>query len=301
MNTNKKIACLRIRLKGFEEPDTKSQLEGFLDPGKYIIDEYRRNYPDEDTDYALVQAPSLGAGDTWLCVRWKDNNYADIMDEPVFQVDGQLFEKDPLAIPEEAMIKRLAEFKEFTYDRDEARYPFKLPGINLPEAPPKYNNCCTFVEGLLVRSWADVHENFTWSSKRHAQMMILSNDDFYSPVTAVIEAQMGIPVSDPDTPPHPWTLIQGWRYQWRGGHTFLIVDHHAQTDRVLTLESNSSYRLNGVGFRAIGNIKDFGMRPPSFWWEAEELWTWERIRSTYRYRQQAWLKVSDRSWSGLQD
>jgi len=260
----------------------------------------RKNYPDEDTDYALVQAPSLGAGDTWICVRWKTNYYADIEVEPVLQVERQLFEEDPFAVPEETLIKWLQEFREVTYDRDRARYPYKLPGVNLPQAPPAYNNCCTFVEGLLVRAWADIHEDFTWSSERHAQMMILSNDDMFSPVTAVIEAEMGSLVPDPDTPPHPWTLIQGWRFQWRGGHTFIIVDHHAATDRVLTLESNSSYKLNGVGFRAMGNMRDIRDRPPVMWWEAGDLWTWERFRSTYRYRQQAHLKVRDRNWSGLQ-
>jgi hypothetical protein len=130
-------------------------------------------------------------------------------------------------------------------------------------------------------------------------MMILSNDDFFSPVTAAIESNMAVAVPEPDTPPHPWTVIQGWRRQWRSGHTFIIVDHHEQTDRVLTLESNRAYKLNGVGIRAIGNIRDIGGLPPEAWWEREDLWTWERMRSTYRYRQQAWLKVKDRTWSGL--
>jgi hypothetical protein len=44
------------------------------------------------------------------------------------------------------------------------------------------------------------------------------------------------------------TLIQGWHRQWRSGLTFLIVDYHGPTDRILALESNSSYKLNGVGF-----------------------------------------------------
>jgi hypothetical protein len=128
-------------------------------------------------------------------------------------------------------------------------------------------------------------------------MMILSNDDFFSPVTAVIEKKMAVAVLSPDTPPHPWTLIQGWRRQWRDGHTFLIVDHHTQTDRVLTLESNSAYKLNGVGFRGIGNLRDMETQPPENWWEIEDLWTWDRICWTYRYRQQANLKVKDRKWS----
>ena len=299
MSSGKKIARLHRRLKGFDKPDTKSQLEGFLEPGRYIVDEYLQNHPNQETDYALVQAPALGAGDTWICVRWKDHHYADVVDEPVVEVKRQFFDGDAFAISEDVLLNLLPKFENFTYDRDQARYPYDLPNVNLPKAPPNKNNCCTFVEALLVRAWADTIEDFQWNSERHGQMMILSNDDYFSPVTAAIGSHMGLAVPDSDMPPHPWILIQGWRKQWREGHTFIVVDHHKPTDRVLTLESNSAYKLNGVGFRAIGNLRDTGGRPPESWWESEDLWTWERMRSTYRYRQQACLKVRDRSWSGL--
>lgn len=301
MNSRKAIAKLRLRLKGFVKPSSKSQVEGFLEPGNYIIKDFLENQPpDDDTDYALVLAPALGAGDTWICTRWKNQRYADIVEAPKLVVDHRRFETDDFAISEAALIDRLVAFKNFIYDLDEARYPYKLPGVHLPQEPPSSNNCCTFVEALLVRAWADAYSRrFRWSSIRHGQMMIFSNDDFFSPVTAVVEEKMAVAVQDPDTPPRPWTLIQGWRRQWRSGHTFLIVDHHGPTDRVLTLESNSSYKLNGVGFRAIGNLRDLEVQPPANWWEIEDLWTWERLCSTYRYRQQASLKVKDRNWSGL--
>jgi hypothetical protein len=169
----------------------------------------------------------------------------------------------------------------------------------LPQAPPKTNNCCTFVEALVVKAWQNkFNSQFKWSNTRHGQMMIFSADDYFSPVTALVESDIALAVDDSDAAPNPWTVIQGWRQQWRGGHTFIIVDHHIETDRVLTLESNSSYRLNGVGFRMIGNIGEFN-NPPENWWNRTDLWTWERIKSTYRYRKQAWLKVSERTWSGI--
>jgi hypothetical protein len=300
MSSTKEIASLRMRLKGFLKPSTKSQVEGFLEPGKYrVIKKLQNQQPDDDTDYALVQAPALGAGDTWICTRWKDQCYADIekIDEP--EVKHRLFETDNFAISETTLINLIESFVDFTYDLDAAYYPFNLKGVRVPRTPPgpRSNNCCTFVEALLAKAWeAELKSNFRWSSHCHGQMMILSNDDFFSPVTAVIENKMAVAVPDPDTPPHPWTLIQGWRRQWRGGHTFLIVDHHAETDRVLTLESNSSYKLNGVGFRGIGNLRDTETQPPENWWEIEGLWTWDRICWTYRYRQQANLKVKDRTW-----
>lgn len=300
MQTDRKVAVLQMPLRGFRGPSTRTQVRGYLEAGRYIVEEVRNNHPGPDTDYARIAAPSLGAGDVWICTRWKQQRYAEITAATVEKTPRASFEDDPFAVPEAALIQRLDAFKDFRYDLDEARYPFRLPGVALPQAPPGYINCCTFVEALVVRAWADVHDGFRWSPRRHGQMMIFSNDDYFSPVTAVLKEQMAVAVSDPDTLPHPWTLVQGWRYQWRSGHTFLIVDHHPASDRVLTLESNSSYRVNGVGFRAIGNLRDQpDSAPPENWWELEELWTWQRICATYRYRQQARLKVKDRRWSRI--
>ncbi len=293
-----KVAVTRIRLKGFEKADTSSQYEGRLDPGRYVVDEYLKNHPDGSTDFARVQAPALGAGDSWICTRWNDQVYATVEDLVHSAAPRQTFDNDPGAIPESALLEQLDAFSEFSYDLDDARYPYPLKGVNVPQAPPKTNNCCTFVEALLAKAWADQAVNFDWSPRLHRQMMIMSSDDFFSPVTAAVESGMAVAVLDPDAPPHPWTIIQGWRHQWRSGHTFLIIDHHEETDRVLTLESNSGYKLNGVGFRAIGNLRDFGGAPPDQWWNIESLWTWKRVCSTYRFRQQASLKVKDRKWSG---
>jgi hypothetical protein len=293
------IATTRIRLKGFVKADTNSQFEGRLDSGRYVVEEYLENHPDNTTDFARVQAPTLGAGDTWICTRWKDQVYAVIEDVTLPPVARQTFEDDVKAIPEAALLRRLEAFTDFSYDLDDARYPYPLKGINVPQAPPSTNNCCTFVEALLVKAWADQFDEYQWDSSKHRQMMIMSSDDFFSPVTAAVESGMAVAVLDPDAPPHPWTIIQGWRHQWRSGHTFVIVDHHDETDRILTLESNSGYKLNGVGFRAIGNLRDVGGAPPDQWWNDNSLWTWQRICSTYRFRQQAWLKVTGRKWSGL--
>ncbi len=294
-----KTAVIPTRLKGFEKPDTRSQFEGHLVPGRYVVEEYRENFPDDTTDFARIQAPTLGAGDTWICTRWKDQHYVSIEDFARPPPVRHTFEEGPNAVPEATLLEHLNAFTDFTYDLDDARYPYPLTGVNVPQAPPTTNNCCTFVEALLVRAWADTHPDFVWNAERHRQMMIMSSDDFFSPVTAAVESGMAQPVPDPDVPPHPWTIIQGWRHQWRSGHTFLIVDHHPDTDRVLTLEANSAFKLDGVGFRGIGNLSEAGGAPPAEWCNKSALWPWQRICSTYRFRQQGWLRVTQRSWSGV--
>lgn len=295
----KQIANVKIRLKGFEASDTSSQLEGYVDPGKYPVVEYKINHPNDSTDYALILAPHLGAGDTWICTRWNNHVYADIVAAPQKTADDHAFDDDDMAIDESEILGVLPGFYEFIYDLDEARYPFALDGVRVPLAPPAQNNCCTFVEGLAVGAWMKGVPNFKWSNQQHGQMMIYSADDYFSPITALVEANMAVANPDVDAPPPPWTAVQGWRHQWRGGHTFFIVDHHEASDRVLTLESNSAYQLNGVGFRGIGNLRDHKGAPPASWWDIEGLWTWEKLMATYRFRHMATLKVKHRKWSGL--
>lgn len=286
------IARLSIRLKGYLEPDTSAQLEGFLEPGDWLVEEVRKNHPDAGSDYARIVAPSLGAGDTWICTRWRDHQYAELIGRgDKADYERRDFSGDPLAVQSSKLLDGLTEFTEFTYDLDDARYPYELPGVQLPLAPPKYNNCCTFVEALLAKAWADVHPgSFVWGAERHRQMMILSSDDYFSPVTAAVESGMAVACAAGDERPQPWTIIQGWRAQWRDGHTFLVLDYHPGSDKVLTLESNSAYKLDGVGYRGIGNLRDHE-KPPADWWTYSSVWTWKRICSTYRYRQQAVLKV----------
>ena len=229
----------------------------------------------------------------------------------------------PLYVPETAIINRIPAFEAFTYDSQAPRYPWPLPGVKLPLAPPYQNDCCTFVEALLVRAWLDIYPGeFPWDLARHNQMMILTQGDWFSPITALVEAGMATRLGgdvpplfgrnkidgmsqsdsggDDDAMPLPWTVVQGYRgWNGSGGHTFIVVDVHESTGRVLTLESNRSYKLNGPGFREIGNLRDNNCRPPTRWWEQEDLWTWERFCETYLYRKQCVLNVTGRYWSGL--
>ncbi|RKH72953.1 hypothetical protein [Corallococcus aberystwythensis] len=300
------VAKLSIRLRGFVLPDSASQFEGYVEPGTYFVLEYKKGHPKTGSDYARLEVPTLGALDTWICTRWRSQSYAAVLPEvKPPPVKRRTFDDEPLAVSEQVLIGLLKDFTAYRYDLDRAYYPWTLPGIHVPLAPPQRNNCCTFVEALTVKAFSGAHgAEFEWDSRRHRQMMVASTEDYFSPVTAAIESGMAILPPSEDTPPHPWTLIQGWRKQWDSGHTFLVVDHHVATDKVLLLESNAYEGLNGVGFRNLGNLRDLGVdllgdKPLGEWWHRDDVWTWRRIRSTYLSRKQAWLKVKDRKLSGL--
>ena len=275
-------------LKTIVDADTKSTAIGILKVGEYDIIELKNNYPNASTDYIMLTDKEIQKN-VWICSRYKETSYASII-QPTLD-----FNNDEYAIEEAALTKLLPIFKLFTYDLNKPTYPFQLKGCNLPQSPPAQNNCCTFVEALVVKAWEDSINNFSWNTACHGQMMILSADDYFSPVTCLIEQKMALAVDDDDQAPRPWTVIQGWKKQWSGGHTFIIIDYDPVTDRVLTLESNAAYLLNGVGYRMIGSIAD-NPKPTKSWAQNESLWTWTRMKKVYNFRKQASLKVKNISW-----
>jgi hypothetical protein len=211
----------------------------------------------------------------------------------------------PLYVQETEIIKLLASFKGYTYAStskgQQPRYPFALPGVGVQQGPPKQNDCCTFVEALTVKAWANVHGSaFVWNLDRHKKMMIQDTAHVFSPVTAVIEAAMAKAVSSTTQPPPPWTLVQGWRtLKPLSGHTFLVVAVDPATSRVLTLESNFTHGMNGPGFRELGDLDSFtSLHPGKDWAKDSRLWTWEKFSSTYPHMQLAQLNVLNPTWAG---
>lgn len=294
MENNKDYVKLTHALKGFEKADTQSNVQGLIQPGKYLVKEILTNHPDETTDFASIEVPALGDEDTWICTRWQQSSYAAFTGAEDKKMEIIDFSSDNMAIPESALTDLLKIFAPFTYDLDQARYPYAIQGFSAPQAPPQTNNCCTFVEALVAKAWENAN-GLSWSMDNHKQMMIFSADDYFSPVTCLLNQDIAIPAEDDNQRPHPWTVIQGWRKQWTSGHTFIILDYHQDTDRILTLESNAAYGLNGVGFRMLGNYRDVE-NPGAAWWQSDRLWTWERLKSVYQFRKQAILKVKNRSW-----
>ncbi len=299
------IARIPQRLRCFTGPNTESDIEGVVEPGSYPVLTHRENHPDETTDYTQLALDTIEDGESWICSRWQDQRYAEIIeDEPApasSGIDNRELADDPLSIDEFRLLDSLDLFRDFTYTRTGARYPYEIPGVP-PEivGPPLQNNCCTFVEAFVVKAWLD-SPGFSWDSRRHGQAMILSGNDLFSPVTALLET--GIADEHPaDSIPLPWTVMQGWRPRNGGGHTFIVVARHPPSDRLLTLESTTARPQDGVGFRKLGNLRDFpaGQAPPR-WWENNSAPTWQWLRGHFTERRQAALKVRNPQWAMPRD
>ena len=295
------VAHIPKRLRCFTGPSTESDIEGLVEPGTYFVLDHRKDFPDLDTDYTRLAVDTIEDGESWICSRWRDQRYAEVTeDQPApasSGMDDRNLADDPMAIDESRLLESLDLFRDFTYVRDGARYPYEIPGIS-PSivGPPAQNNCCTFVEAFVVKAWLDL-PGFSWNKDRHAQAMILSDRDLFSPVTALLET--GIADDHPaDSVPLPWTVMQGWRPRNGGGHTFIVVAHHPPTDRLLTLESTTAGPLDGVGFRKFGNLRDFPPgQTPQRWWENHSAPTWSWLRGHFTERRQAALKVRNAQWA----
>jgi hypothetical protein len=289
-------ATLLRELNCYEKADTSLDPLGRLPAGSYEVIRARPNYPDPNTDFVLLSVPDLPSKRAWICSRWMKRTYAVVRE--MREAEG------PEPIPESALVRLLPEFRGYGYDLHRPRYPYSLPGI--PDSllePPAANNCCTFVEALLVKAWRDVRGSaFRWTRTRHNQMMITDITDPFSPITCVVQAGMGAAVRSPDLLPEPWTIAQAWRRGpdgggWSGGHTFLVLDTDLDTQRVLTLESNDYYGMDGPGFRGLGDLDDFpGQHPGARWRDRGGLWTWSHFRQVYPYMKLAKLAVSDVRW-----
>ena len=53
----------------------------------------------------------------------------------------------------------------------------------------------------------------------------------------------------------------------------IVLQHDRKTDKILTLESNSAYKLDGVGWADIGNLRDFPN--PGRNWTKKVKQTWQ--------------------------
>jgi len=185
-----------------------------------------------------------------------------------------------------ALREQLELYLGWSYDLHDPRYPTQLPGVRLPAAPPRQTNCCAFVEGLVVGAAARAGE-VPWSLAAHNRAMITDAAHRYSSVEVLVDVGLAERCSPMDSAPPAWSVCQGWRANGHG-HTFLIADVHEGT-RVLILEANCAYGLNGVGWRGHGMAQ--ASSPPALWYRDSRAWDWDRVRATYPGLKVAALRI----------
>ncbi len=71
----------------------------------------------------------------------------------------------------------------------------------------------------------------------------------------------------------PWLVQYFTNPKTFAGHSMLIIAHDKETDKILTLEANRSYGLDGVGGAEIGNLRDVINPGPNWMDKVSQTWT----------------------------
>jgi hypothetical protein len=240
------------------------------------------------------------------------------------------------AVPEAAILELLHYFKNFEYvdeSHDVGQYPYPIKGLESPTHPltvvesdekVRYNDCTTFTEALLVKSWLEQGPaTFGWNWDKHKSWMIITENasERYSQIDAakasgmVLEPVLLEPgLSPSDGVPEPWTLVQGFEHPaegekerkddgWGKGHSYIIVDRMPAAgadrglDKLLILESNFVHGMKGPGFWEIGDLDRVpGYSPGRDWWNSDTVPTWQAVKKHHPYLKMARLKVYDLNW-----
>lgn len=280
---------LNRSLNAYVSPDTSQSSISRISPGTYDVQEV---FEDRSGDATYVEIVPMGDLRVWICTRWSDHVYATV--EAPFtgwpQLEG--------AIDEALLVQRIRQFAGFRYSLTDPHYLDQpIEGSNdYKLVPPRQNNCCVFVEDLVMGAFRAAGVKVPWTKTSHKQAMIAYWDDLFSPVTAYVEAGVAVRLEDPRALPAPWTVCQGWGPT--SGHTFMVLDVHRPTRKVCTIESNNAKGMDGPGMRALGDLDSLLDGPPENWWERDGVPTWEELHKTYsKGIEGARLKVTNLRWA----
>jgi len=187
-----------------------------------------------------------------------------------------------------------------TYSLTKGQTPVQPNGVRLsPSVVGKETtNCTQFTTFLVSQAFKTKWTSDQWARWQNTGYQKKTLDvPNYGPRVAL---DWGVATTSPGD--GPW-LIQ--YFTETGGHSLIVLVHCSETDKILTLESNSHYRIDGVGWAGIGNLRD--VPNPGADWRSKTTQTWKsRIESKLAVHAvrlhvepesiQEWLNSGDESW-----
>jgi hypothetical protein len=157
-----------------------------------------------------------------------------------------------------------------------SRQKYKLSGAQCPSNPPgmtlkrigyETSNCVLFTSWVISKAFTGVE----FTKDQWSQWMVSKSPPKVLPVPGYgpkVCLDWDIATTSPGEGPY---LIQ--YFTETGGHSMLVIQHDKETDKILTLESNSAYKLDGVGWADIGNLRD--VPNPGKDWTKKVKQTWQ--------------------------
>ncbi len=178
-------------------------------------------------------------------------------------------EKADLALPIDfqRFVDLFPEVSKQKYKLSGAQCPSNPPGITLKRIGYDTSNCVLFTSWIISAAFSGV----SFTKDQWSQWMVSKAPPKVLPVPGYgpkVCLDWGIATTSPGEGMY---LIQ--YFTETGGHSMLVIDHDKETDKILTLESNSAYKLNGVGWADIGNLRD--VPNPGKNWTKKVKQTWQ--------------------------
>jgi len=121
-------------------------------------------------------------------------------------------------------------------------------------------NCTQFTTWVVSNTFKTTFSSSQWSAWQVSSSAAATGEiPNYGPRVAM---EWGIGSTRPGK--GPWLVQYFTNPQTFAGHSMLVIDHDPETDKILTLEANMSYNLDGVGWGDIGNLRDV-LNPGKDW------------------------------------
>lgn len=153
------------------------------------------------------------------------------------------------------------------YQLSKAQCPSNPPGVSLQRIGDETTNCVLFTSWIISKAFSGVR----FVGDQWSQWMVSSSPPAVNPPTPGYGPRVCMQWSIATTAPGDGVWLVQY-FTKTGGHSMLVVDYDQDTDKMLTLEANSSYGLDGVGWADIGNVRD--VPNPGLDWPSKVDQTW---------------------------
>ena len=266
----------------FEQPSTKSARMGSAKKGKRypFLSEDGGGKGSRTHWYQVVYEGRPG----WLVESSYRRNYADLVQGKEHEGIQGLTDNPPST-------SGLVSWTSFTdlLPRFEGQ-TYRLRGAQMPMAPlglegriakrnigDRYINCCLFTVSLVTNAMGTP---ITMGQYEWWMVYASSKGSGHGPAAAVA-AGCATMVPDPaKTPPAKGVYLVQDFTRWPKGHSYLVIDWDERTGKMLTLEA-SSWTVDGVGFKGIGNLRDVGNPGEDWASKVSKSFTWQKRRGDY--------------------
>lgn len=175
-----------------------------------------------------------------------------------------------------------------TYSLLDGQTPEKPKGIRLLDRciGNKTINCTQFTTWFCATAYGRTWTSDAWARWQNTGRQKKTGQiPDYGPRVCL---DWGVGTTAPGPGPY---LVQ--YFTQRGGHSLIVVDHDLETDKILTLEANAAYDLNGVGWAEIGNLRD--VPHPGANWADKVKQTWASRIDSKKGVHVARLRVTENS------